>query len=1088
MPCTFGRRTFWACAALLAISAGWGLGVPAERVVAQTPGAENGIDAALVNAFKWRSVGPLRGGRSIAVSGVKGRPKEGYFGAVGGGLWKTIDGGMSWNPVTDGQIKSSSVGAVAVSESNPDVVYIGMGESCIRGNIMPGDGVYKSTDAGKTWTHVGFGNSDAISKIRIHPANPDVVFVADFGRYGTASDERGIYKSTDGGKTWQRKLFRDAKTGGVDVEIDRKNPNVMFAAMWEAYRVEYQMSSGGPGSGLFKSTDGGETWTEITRAGGLPQGLYGKMSIAISGADSNRVYALVENDKGGLYSSDDAGGTWKLVNEARSVRQRAFYYTHAFADPNNKDSVYMLNTSAFRSVDGGKTLTNIGSGTHGDHHDFWIDPDDSNHVLLANDGGGAVSYDVTSAQRHWTGQEFPTAQFYHVITTTHVPYHVCGAQQDNSTMCVSSATTFGRGGGGGGRGNVVPPYEAGGGEPGYIAPDPKDPDVYYAGANNGSFLTRLNRRTGDLKEVGAYPRFFSGENSTQVKERWQWTYPIIFSPVDPKVLYTSSQRVWKTTDDGLTWTAISGDLTRHDPKTMQDSGGPITHDMNSPEIYGTVFSLAPGKTDVNILWSGSDDGIVQVTRDGGKTWTNVTPKEMPDLGRVSQIDASNSDAGSAYVSVKKPLLEDFSPHIFRTHDFGRTWTKIVNGIAANDYISSVREDPVRKGLLYAGAEHGFYVSLDDGDHWQTLNGGLPDTQVSDIWVQGSDVAIATHGRSFYILDDVNPLRQIAGWVSGASAETRPPSDADVLLFKPGDAIRGGGPARFTYWLKKPAQSMKLEILDSRGQLMRSYEGAAAPPHPDGRGPSSGGEQVAGRGRGEAAPTPSGEDEEGGGRGRGGPPPSMTAGVQRFAWDLQSTPVVSFPGMVLWGATQSGPVVLPGTYQARLTVEGRPQTQSFTVTKHPWHHATDADLQVQWAVATEIRDRVNEANNAIVQIRRIKKDLAERVEKANNADARAIAEVLQKELTAVEEDVYQVRNQSNQDPLNFPIRTNNRLASLLRVVEAGDGRPTSNTGPIFNDLKVELKGETDRLQRALTTYLPRFNEVVRRLGLEPISEK
>ena len=820
------RRTFWICTALLALSAGWHAGAGAD-VRAQAQSAASAIDNAILAGLKWRSIGPLRGGRSIAVSGVKGRPKEGYFGAVGGGLWKTTDGGGRWTPVTDGQITTSSIGAIAVAESDPNTIYIGSGEACIRGNIMPGDGVYKSTDAGKTWSHIGFTDSDAISKIRIHPTNPNIVFVADFGKYGAPSDERGLYKSTDGGRTWQRKLFRDQKTGAIDVEIDRRNPNVMYAAMWEAYRVEYQMSSGGPGSGLFKSTDGGETWREITRTGGLPQGLYGKMSIALTAADSNRVYALVENDKGGLYVSDDAGGTWKLVNEARSVRQRAFYYTHAFADPNNKDIVYMLNTSAFRSVDGGKTLAQIGQGTHGDNHDLWIDPDDSEHVLLANDGGGAITYNVASRDRTWSNQDFPTGQFYHVITTKHVPYHVCGAQQDNTTMCVSSATSFGRGGGGGGRGNVVPPYDAGGGEPGYIAPDPKDPDIIYAGANNGSFLTRLNRHTGELKEVGAYPRFFSGENSSEVRERWQWTYPIIFSPVDANVLYTSSQRVWKTTNGGQTWTAISGDLTRHDPKTFQDSGGPITHDMNSPEIYGTVFSLGPGKTDVNVIWSGSDDGIVQVTRDGGKTWTNVTPREMPDLGRVSQIDASTFDAASAYVSVKKPLLEDFAPYIFRTHDYGRTWTKIVAGIKGNDYISSVREDPVRKGLLYAGAEHGFYVSMDDGDHWQPLWSNMPDTQVSDIWVEGSDVAIATHGRGFYILDDVSPLRQY-----GAAATA-----TDAYLFKPGDAIRAGGAESIWYWLKKPAEKMTLDILDGKGQVVRSFTGALPKP---GRGGPDGG--------------------------------------------------------------------------------------------------------------------------------------------------------------------------------------------------------------------------------------------------------
>ena len=612
-------RTAIACAALLLVSAAARFGARAE-LAAQSSAAADTFEQAILSSFKWRSIGPDRGGRSIAVSGVKGRPREAYFGAVGGGLWKTTDGGMKWAPVTDGLITSASVGAVAVSESRPDVVFIGTGESCIRGNIMPGDGVYKSADAGKTWTRVGFTASDAISKIRIHPVNPDIVFVADFGRYGAESDERGLYKTTDGGKTWQRKLFRDTKTGAVDVEIDRRNPNVVFAALWEAYRVEYQMSSGGPGSGLFKSTDGGETWREITRNPGLPPGVVGKISLAISGADSNRVYALIENENGGLFSSDDAGATWKLVNAGRNIRQRAFYYTHVFADPNQKDTVYALNTSAFRSTDGGKTLANIGQGTHGDHHDLWIDPDDSKHVMIGNDGGGAITYDIAERPVMWTRQDYPTEQFYHVITTRHAPYHVCGAQQDNSTMCVPSTNGLPARGGGGGGGAVQQPfYPVGGNEDGYIAPDPKDLDVFFSGSNNGSFITRLNRRTGDLREVNPYPRFFSGENSASVVERWQWTFPIVFSPVDPNILFTSSQHVWKTTSGGQTWERISGDLTRHDPKTMQDSGGPITHDMNSPEIYATVFALAPGKTDVNVIWAGSDDGLVHVTRDGGKT-------------------------------------------------------------------------------------------------------------------------------------------------------------------------------------------------------------------------------------------------------------------------------------------------------------------------------------------------------------------------------------------------------------------------------------------------------------------------------------
>jgi photosystem II stability/assembly factor-like uncharacterized protein len=1014
-------------------------------VAAQAPP----IDQALLNTYRWRGIGPNRGGRSIAVSGVKGRAREAYFGAVGGGLWKTTDAGSTWAPVTDGQITSSSVGAVAVSDSNPDVLYIGMGESCIRGNIMPGDGVYKSTDAGKTWTTIGFAKSDAISKIRIHPTNHDIVYVASFGLYSGPSDERGVYKSVDGGKTWKRTLFRDAKTGAVDIAIDRRNPSVLFAALWEAYRVEYQMSSGGPGSGLFKSTDGGETWTEITRNPGLPAGLVGRIGVAISGADSNRVYALVENENGGLFVSDDAGATWKLINAARSIRQRAFYYTHVTADTQNKDTVYLLNTSVFRSTDGGKTLTSIGQGTHGDHHDLWVDPDDAEHVIDGNDGGGAITFNVSSRQRTWSDQDFPTAQFYHVVTTAHIPFHVCGAQQDNSTLCVPSDTNLG---GGFGRMPPVAPYQAGGGEPGYIAPSPTDPDVFFAGANNGSFLTRLNRRTGELKEVGGYPRFFSGEASKDVKERWQWTYPIIFSYVDPAVLYTTSQRVWKSTNGGDTWEAISGDLSRHDPKTMQESGGPITHDMNSPEIYGTVFSLAPGKKDINVIWAGSDDGLVHVTRDHGKTWTNVTPPDMPDLGRVSQIDGSSFDNGTAYVAVKKMLLGDVAPYIFRTSDYGKTWTRIVNGIAPNDYVHVVREDRARKGLLYAGTQHGAYVSFDDGERWMPLKSGMPDTPVTDLWVEDNALAIATHGRSFYIMDNLATLRQF-----GTAPLT------DVKLFVPAETIRALDRATIDYYLKAQPKNLTLEFLDAKGQVVRSFTGQ--PP----RAPNAAGGEDDDSPRGPATTVP------------------MNAGLNRATWDLNSQPVASFPGIILWGATQNGPMVLPGTYQVRLTVDGVAQTQPLVVIKHPLRNISDADLLAQWELASRIRDKVNEANLAVIKIRRIKTDVAARVKDAPK-EVQAAAEQLTRSLSAIEEDIYQVRNQSGQDPLNFPIKTNNRLASLLRVATAGEGRPTGNVEPIFADLVRELNAEAERLNKTLSDQLPSLNRMLVRLKKEAISDK
>ncbi|MFA5908006.1 MAG: hypothetical protein WC815_04435 [Vicinamibacterales bacterium] len=1022
-----------------------------DTVMASAAAQAPAVDPSLLDAYRWRGIGPNRGGRSIAVSGVKGRPLEAYFGAVGGGLWKTTDAGNNWAPVTDGQITSASVGAVAVSDSNPDTVFIGMGESCIRGNIMPGDGVYKSVDGGQKWTNVGFRNSDAISKIRIHPTNPDIVYVASFGLYYGPSEERGVFKSSDGGKTWKRTLFKDARTGAVDLAIDTRNPNVMFAAMWEAYRIEYQMSSGGPGSGLYKSTDGGETWTEITRNPGMPTGMVGRIGVALTAADSNRVYALIENENGGLFVSDDAGASWQLTNPSRTIRQRAFYYTHVFGDPGNKDVVYMQNTSLFRSTDGGKTTVQVGQGTHGDHHDLWVDPDNANHVIDGNDGGGAITFNVNTRVPNWSDQDFPTAQWYHVITTAHLPFHVCGSQQDNSTLCVPSNTNAGGGGFGGNP--PVAPYQAGGGEPGYIAPHATDPDVFFGGTNNGSFLTRLNRRTGEFKEVGAYPRFFSGEPSKDVKERWQWTYPIIFSYVDPNTLYTSSQRIWKSTNGGDTWVAISGDLTRHDPKTMGDSGGPITHDMNSPEIYGTVFSIGPGKKDINVMWAGSDDGLIQVTRDHGKTWTNVTPTDMPDLGRVSQIDGSSFDNGTAYVAVKKQLLGDRSPYIFRTRDYGKTWTKIVNGIPANDYAHTVREDPMRRGMLYAGTQHGVYISYNDGEQWLKFSNGLPDVPVADLIVEDNALAIGTHGRSFYVMDDIAALRQFG---------LAPVSD--VTVFKPANATRGLDRPIVTYYLKTQPKALTIDFLDAKGQVVRSVNGV--PPRPAGEAPAGGG----------------------GGGGFGGPQGApMAAGMNRFTWDLNSTGVVTFPGMILWGATQNGPAVLPGSYQVRLTADGVTQTQPFAVLKHPLRPVSDADLQFQWDLASRIRDKVNEANLAVVKVRRIKTDIADRIKDAP-AEVRSAGEQLAKALSTVEEDVYQVKNQSGQDPLNFPIKTNNRLASLLRVAVSGEGRPTGNVEPIFADLIAELKGETDRLDKTLTDQLPAFNNMLVRIKKAPISEK
>jgi photosystem II stability/assembly factor-like uncharacterized protein len=989
-------------------------------------------------SLKWRNIGPNRGGRSLSGTGSPSRPNEYYFGAVGGGLWKTTDGGTSWKPVTDGQLTSSSVGAVAVSESNPDTVYIGMGETELRGNIMQGDGVYKSTDAGKTWHKLGLENTQAIARIRIDPKNPDIVYVVALGHPYGPNEERGIFRSRNGGKTWKKVLYRDDHSGAIDLAFDPHNSKVMFASLWDVYRTPWLLNDGGPGSGLFKSTDGGDNWTEITRNEGLPKGIIGKICLTVSGADSSRVWAMVEANDGGLFRSDNGGNSWKLVSQDRRALQRAFYFSRIQADPKEKDTIYDMDVAFLKSTDGGKTWKPIRT-PHGDHHDLWIDPNNNQRMLSSNDGGGTVSLNGGAT---WTGLEFPTAQLYHVAVTKDIPYQVCGAQQDNTTVCVQSAAAGRRSGVG--TGMFAPLYAVGGGESGYIAPDPKDPNIFYAGSQ-GALLTRFDRRTNETRDIQVYPLFFSGMPASSLKERWQWTYPIVFSPQDPKVLYTSSQHLWKTTNEGQSWAQISPDLTRADPKTLGDSGGPITKDQNGPEIYATIFTIAPSLQDASTIWTGSDDGLAHITRDGGKNWTNVTPKDLPEFSRISMIDASPHEPGTAFLAAKRYQLDDRKPYLFRTHDFGKSWKKIVTGIPDNDYVHVTREDPKRKGLLYAGTEHGIYVSFDDGDHWQSLRLNMPDTQIADLVISSDDLVVATHGRSFYVLDDIAMLRQMT---TDLTAST-------LHVFTPSPAIRPYRPATVEYFLAKDADSVKVTILDSAGSEVRSFESSAQADK------KKGGEE---------------EDSEFGPPRT--PPPGRKAGTNRFTWDLRYPGATVFEGEIMWGArAEQGPMAVPGEYQVRVTALGKAETQPFSLQLDPRSHVTVAQLQEQFRFASQVRDQVSQADEMVIAIRRINSEAKERAAKIKDEKVASAGASLRDKLSTIEEDIYQVRNRANEDPLNYPIKLNNQIAALARAIETGDNPPTEQEYEVFKVLSARLEAIVTRYQQALKDDLNRFNTLL-----------
>ena len=1054
--------------------------------------------------MQYRLIGPFRGGRVVAVAGVVGQNDTYYFGAVAGGVWKTTDGGLNWKPIFDKTKDASpSIGAIAVSESDPNVIYVGTGEACIRGNIAGGNGVYKSIDAGATWKFVGLGDTHAIGRLIVNPKNPDIAFVAALGHPFADNEERGIFRTQDGGKTWQKVLYKDAKTGGIDLSFDPTNANIVYAALWQARRTPWSMDSGGPGSGLYRSIDGGTTWKEL-QGHGLPEGVLGRIGVTVSGANPNRVWAVVEAEKGGIYRSDDGGDSWYLTTDDHRFRQRAWYYSHIFADPKSADTVYILNTGAYRSNDGGKTFSQL-HAPHGDNHALWIDPTNTKRLINGNDGGATVS---TNGGDSWTSEyNQPTAQFYHVTTDNRFPYYMYGAQQDNSTVAIASASPDGGI-------DRTDWYDVGGGESGYIAPDPSDPEIVYAGSYGGR-ITRYDRRTHEEQAINPWPVNPIGWAAADVKHRFQWTEPIVFSPHDPKTVYFAGEVLFKTTDGGMNWTIISPDLTRNDKSKQASSGGPITKDNTGIEVYDTIFSVVESPLQKDLIWVGTDDGMVQLTRDGGQHWENVTPKTMPEWGTVSMIEASPHDAGTAYIAVERHKMDDFAPYVFKTADFGKTWTKLMTGLPANNYVHAVRVDPRHPSLLFAGTEQGVYVSFDDGAQWQSLQINLPVAPVNDLVVKSNDtnddLVVATHGRSFWVLDDITALERYDDSIPQQDAHLFAPAAANHTVFRGGFSSQGNAGknppagAVIDYWLKtslkksdkekgkqeasassdsvglqakadkgttkaEKADSEKtdtekgekneppkitLEILDSSGKVIRKYP---------------------------KKEEPADDEENPFSRDRGSSNLPADAGLNRFVWDLRYEGATKVPHAPLWAGNTSGPEALPGAYQVRLTVLGKSYTAPLEIKPDPRLKVTHDDLAKQFDLLLKIRDEVTATDDAIIQIRDLR-DQIDAVNKRLKGDPleKTIADAgkaLDKKMTAVEEVLIQTKAKSGQDVLNFPIRLNNHLVALAGVVGSADTAPTRQSYEVFDMLSKQADEQLGKWKEIVSIDVAAYNNLVK----------
>ncbi|MBW4969947.1 VPS10 domain-containing protein [Croceibacter atlanticus] len=999
------------------------------------------VNEDLYDALEYRLIGPFRGGRSAAVTGVPDQPNLFYFGATGGGVWKTLNGGRTWENISDGYF-GGSVGSISVAESDKNVIYVGGGEKTVRGNVSSGYGVWKSVDAGKTWKASGLDKSRHISRIRIHPKNPDIVYAAVMGNLYKGTQERGVYKSTDGGKTWTKKLFANEDAGAVDLTFDPNNPRILYASTWNIRRTPYSLSSGGDGSALWKSTDEGETWTEISKMKGFPEGTLGIIGVTVSPVNSERVWAIVEHkDKGGLYRSEDGGESWSQVNDERKIRQRAWYYTRVYADTQDEDVVYVLNVRYHKSENGGKSFETY-NAPHGDHHDLWIAPNDPTRMIIGDDGGAQVTYDGGETWSTYHNQ--PTSQFYRVTTDNAFPYRIYAAQQDNSTVRIPHRTE--------GRSISEDDWEStAGGESAHIAVDPENNDIVYGGSYDG-FLTRVNHDKNTVRSISVWPDNPMGHGAEDMKYRFQWNFPIEFSKHNPDRLYTFSNRVHVTEDEGQSWKVISPDLTRNDPEKLKSSGGPITQDNTSVEYYCTIFAAQESPLKEGLLWVGSDDGLVHVTRNGGETWDNVTPKNMPEWTMINSIEPSAFDEGTCYVAGTRYKWGDFQPYLYKTTDYGKSWTKITNGINEEHFTRVLREDPKQKGLLYAGTETGMYISFNDGKNWNPFQLNLPIVPITDLTIKDNNLIVATQGRSLWIIDDLSVIHQAMKM-----------SNKDVALMKPKPTYRMQGGSRegsltsgtnhpsgvMTYFYLKNYDEKKDTIsvtyLNKQNDTLKSFSNHSKKDKLD-----------------------------------------VEQGVNLTTWDTRSKGAEVLDGMILWWANLDAPRAYPDTYKVRLNVNGKDEEQSFEIIPNPNSESTAADMKAQYEFISDVNETVDKAHKSIKNIRAINKQLKDFQEQYKDdertEELREKAKKLQDDFTAIEEALYQTKNRSGQDPLNFPIKLTNKLGHLNSLVGMGDFAPTEQDKAVKRELEQQINAELVKFDNLVSQEISTFNNDFNNLKL------